>query len=288
MASDPSILARVLERIEQLPPMPQTVLDVMQMSRNDDYSAADLAEVVCRDATLAARVLKLCNSGFFAVPQGVTGVHRAVLLLGFEMTQNLVLSSFVHSSIQGDLGGYAQTATSLWEHSFGVATAAMALAEVAGPELAEPGYTAGLLHDIGKVALASFAAEKMAEVAERVRSSREPFGQAEHAVLGTTHAEVGAVVAERWRLSPDLAEVIRHHHAPRLAGGSPRLAALVSLADGLCSLLGVGVGLDATDAGLDPWSLETLGLGGERLERALEAATGRVMSLRGSDLLGAG
>ena len=94
---------KVLENVECLPPMPGTVAEVMQMNRSDDFSTGDLADVVCKDPTLAARVLKLCNSGFYSLTQEVASIQRAVLLLGFEMVKNLVFSSFVHSVIQDDV-----------------------------------------------------------------------------------------------------------------------------------------------------------------------------------------
>ncbi len=272
-------LARVMDRLDELPPMPHTVAEVMEMSQTDDYAVGDLADVVCKDPTLAARVLKLCNSGFYGLQQEITSLQRAVVLLGFEMTKNLVLSSFVYSVMQGDFDAYAQTAQSLWEHSFGAATACLALAERAAPELAESAYTAGLLHDIGKVALAALVSERFEEILALVRARKASFPEAERAVLGIDHAEVGALVAERWKLAPALREVIRHHHDHEETS-QPRLAALVRLADGICGILGVGPGLDAADAQLDGRSLEVLGLQADRLEPVLDEVMRRVLDVR--------
>ncbi len=275
------VLVEITERLERLPPMPQTVSEVMQMSRSEDFAVGDLAQVVCKDPTLAARVLKLCNSGFYGLGKEVTSIQRAVVLLGFEMTKNLVLSSFVHSVIQGDFEAYAQTSDGLWEHSFGSATACLALAENTAPDLVEVAYTAGLLHDIGKVVLASLLAERFQEVIERVKTRRIPFPQAEHEVLGTDHAEVGALVAERWNLAPVLREVIRSHHHRDVEVSEPRLAALVRLADGVCGILGVGAGFDATDAELDDRDLALVGLDGDKLQPVLDQVMARVMDVRG-------
>ncbi len=284
MDAEPRLVDQILAAVDRLPPMPQSVAEVMQLSRSDDFGAGDLAEVVCRDPTLAARVLTLCNSGFFGLSREVTSVHKAVLLLGFEMTKNLVFSSFVHSTVQTDVGGYAQTAASLWEHSFGVATASLALATEAAADLTDEAYTAGLLHDIGKVALTTFVAQRMDEVLHRVKALGESFSVAEQQVLGTTHAEVGGLVADRWKISAGLQDAIRYHHQPRRATEHPRLTALVGLADGLCGILGIGAGLDATDCGLDPGSLQLLGLDGAKLEAALAVASDRALAIRGTEL----
>lgn len=281
MVQPAPILAEVSDRLERLPPMPQTVSEVMQMSRSEDFAVGDLAQVVCKDPTLAARVLKLCNSGFYGLGKEVTSIQRAVVLLGFEMTKNLVLSSFVHSVIQGDFEAYAQTSDGLWEHSFGSATACLALAEQTAPDLTDVAYTAGLLHDIGKVVLATLLAPRFQEVVEAVKTRRIPFPQAEREVLGTNHAEVGALVAERWNLAPVLRDVIRSHHDRDAEVENPRLAALVRLADGVCGILGVGAGFDAADAELDERDLALVGLEGDRLKPVLDEVMTRVMDVRG-------
>jgi putative nucleotidyltransferase with HDIG domain len=275
---------QILSNIESLPPMPQTVAEVMRMSRTQDFSPADLATVVCRDAVLTSNVLRLCNSGFYGLSQEVTSIHKAVLLLGFDMVKNLVFSSFVHGVIREDLPGYAQTAESLWEHSLGGATAALVLAERSVPELADAAYTAGLIHDIGKVVLANFVSKAYLQVVELVRRKRMSFREAEQETLGTSHAEVGALVADHWNLAPVLQDVILHHHEPSTAQVEPRLSAVVGLADGVCSILGVGAGLDATDSQLDDWSLELLGLDPGRFQEALDETMRRLLELQGRDL----
>jgi putative nucleotidyltransferase with HDIG domain len=186
--------------------------------------------------------------------------------------------------ISDDLPGYAQTARSLWEHSLGGATAALVLAEFSTPDLADAAYTAGLIHDIGKVVLATLLAQSYRQVVELVERQRVSFEAAEQRTLGTSHAAVGALVAEHWKLAPVLRDVILNHHAPSSSTVEPRLTAIVSLADGICSMLGVGPGLDATDAELNPWSLDLLGLDGEGLQRVLDETTRRLLELQSRDL----
>ena len=273
------IQPEIVEQIDQLPPMPHSVTEVMQLGGAEDCSPIDLANVVCKDPALAGRVLEFSNSSYFGLSREVTSVQRAVLLLGFEMVKNLVLSTFVHSTLQDGADGYAQTSASLWQHSFGAATASMVLAVDVAPDLVDVAYTAGLMHDIGKVALATFVEERFQEVISSVEKRKQSFREAEREVLGTTHAEVGAIVAERWNLSPGLQDVIRHHHDPQDAEEEPELAALVNLADGICSILGVGAGLDATDCTLSEWSLQTLGLDQQTVEPVMGKVMERLLTL---------
>lgn len=278
---------RISENLDRLPPMPHTVAEVMQMSNAEDNLAKDLANTVCKDPTLAARVLGLCNSGFFGMSQEVTSVQRAVLLLGFDMVKNLVFSTFVHSAVQEDAVGYAQSAEALWAHSLGVATACMGLAEELDPKSTDLAYTAGLLHDIGKIAFASLLTEHAEEVVQRVQSRKESFVEAEHQVLGTTHAKVGALIAERWQLAPELQVAIQHHHEPEQSTEHKKLVALVNLGDSICSILGIGSGLDATDCVINDWSLQTLGVSHEKLEESMAGVVARLMSLDQQPQIGA-
>ncbi len=281
------IYRHVMNKVEHLPPMPDTISRVMEMSRSDDYSSNQLADVVCRDPTLATRVLKLCNSGFTGLAQEITSIQKAVLLLGFEMVKNLVFSSFVHSVMASEVEGYAQTAQSLWEHSLGTATAALVISEKKNPGLSDTAYTGGLIHDIGKVILASFMADRFAEVLAEMRKSRVPSYVAEKEVLGTTHQEIGGVVAERWRIAAELREAIMCHHSPETAVLSPKLSATICLGDSICGMYGIGAGLEATDAQIPDEAMKILAISENDLEAIANDILQRSMSMKGSEAFSA-
>lgn len=281
-----NIYTEIMGKIEHLPPMPDTISRVMEMSRSDDYSSGQLADVVCRDPTLAARVLKLCNSGFTGLSQEITSIQKAVLLLGFEMVKNLVFSSFVQSVMASDVEGYGQTAQSLWEHSLGTATASLVIAEKKMPSISDTAYTGGLIHDIGKVVLATFMADRFAEVLEKMRKYRIPSHEAEMEILGTTHQEVGGVVAERWRIAEELREAIMHHHSPSDAHVAPELAAIICLGDAICGMYGIGSGIEATDGTLPQDAIALLKISDTELEEIAGEILNRTMNLRGSDAFG--
>lgn len=281
------IYTLIMGKIEHLPPMPDTISRVMEMSRSDDYSAGQLAEVVMRDPTLAARVLKLCNSGFTGLSQEITSIQKAVLLLGFEMVKNLVFSSFVQSVMSGDVEGYGQTAQSLWEHSLGTATASLVIAEQKMPSMADTAYTGGLIHDIGKVILASFMADRFNEVLERMRKYRIPSHEAEKDILGTTHQEIGGVVAERWRIAEELREAIMHHHSPAESKTAAELAAVICLGDAICGMYGIGSGIEATDGSIPQEAMDILKVTDKELEEMAGEILTRTMAIKGSDAFSA-
>lgn len=279
------IYREVMNRVEHLPPMPDTISRVMEMSRSDDYSSNQLADVVCRDPTLATRVLKLCNSGFTGLSVEITSIQRAVLLLGFEMVKNLVFSSFVHSVMSTQVEGYAQTAQSLWEHSMGTATAALVISEIKTPELNDTAYTGGLIHDIGKVILATFMADKFEAVLEEMKKNRVQSYLAEQKVLGTTHMEIGGIVAERWRIAAELREAITCHHAPEKAVIMPKLSAVISLGDAICGMYGIGAGIEATDGSIPEAAMTILGATDSDLEVIGNEILTRTLSLKSSEAM---
>ena len=159
-------------------------------------------------------------------------------------------------------------ASSFWLHCVAVAVLSERLSvelRVRRPELT---FTAGLLHDVGKLAIGAFVAEASAEILPRVRQGGMSFVSAERAVLGVDHAQVGAAVAESWKLPPAIADVTRGHHAPAEApaGADRLLVDLVHVADALAHSLGMGVDVGEMARQVDAATEARLGIKARRLE----------------------
>jgi len=285
MAIPQQIENLVETRIDHFPLMPQSVAEIMRIGHSTDFLMEDLVRLVSSDPLLAARVLRLCNSSYFGIQREISGIKQAVSLLGFQSIRRLVLSSFVHSTIPREFQAYGQSAEALWKHSLGVATACLALSEILAPELADSAHTAGLIHDLGKLALENVVEAQDEALFTRMATKVQSFVEAEKDILGINHAEVGALVAKRWQLPPSLVEVIRFHHQPERAVKAHRLAALLGVADGLCHTFGIGTGVDGTNCQIDPWSLQCLGLQETMGEYALGQATERLMDLEDSGVI---
>ncbi|MBI2891156.1 MAG: HDOD domain-containing protein [Nitrospirae bacterium] len=279
MATAVSTMNKILRTLQDLPPMPQTMEKILDLSKDEKASAKDLANVIAHDQSLTTKVLKLVNSPFYGFPQKITSIQQATALLGFSVVENLALAGMFVDTLRRSLKSYGLDKGSLWVHSIMTAYGAQALATRHNRALRDTAFTAGLIHDLGKVILDRFLGEQFEAILGMVQSENIEFPSAEKQVLGFDHAEIGAMAAQKWRLSPELVETIQFHHQPTQAKLNRQLCGVVHVANCLCRMTGQGVGYDGMYFKLDEEMLKELGVRegetedilGEMLERAQEA-----------------
>ena len=250
---DQSLRARKkVKLIKNLPTLPGVLTKISRMVESKQYSADDIAKVISRDQVLTAKVLKLANSAFYGFSRSINSVGQALVLLGFQVVKGLILTSSVFDEVQ-------RKADHLWTHSLAVATASGVLAQRLGFKAPEEVNLAGLLHDLGKVVLAVDMTEELDRIMELC--SQGSLGlEAEAQVLGFTHPEAGAWLAEAWKLPEELTEPITFHHDPAKAKLVPRETAVVHLADILIRARGFGFDEDVWVPPLAPGVLDRLKL----------------------------
>lgn len=253
----PTELAR---RTGDLPPLPSAVSRLLEMSRDQEVSLAQMAEVIRHEPALTAKVLRLCNSAYYGLPRKVTSLQDAIVYLGADTLVNFVLAGCVAAFYRAAHSGYGHHVGDLWRHSVACAIASQLLAERCGEQKTGEAFTAGLLHDIGKIILQSEVRASFDVIMERVRGRGMSFEEAEREVLGCNHAEIGGVVARAWNLPVGLCEAIEFHHDPTRAEHCPRLSAQVHIANTLCISLGIGLGNDGMAYAFHPKSLEATGI----------------------------
>jgi len=231
----------VLAHLDRLPTLPPVALRLLQITSDATRSAADVVALLRADPTLTARVLKVVNSAAVGLRTPVTTVERAVPLIGFQALRGIVLATatldiFPCAAAEN---GAAFDRAAFWRHALAVACAARGLA-AAAPDLridAEEAFVAGLLHDLGKVALAAVFPKAYERAAARANAQRGDIADCERGVLGVDHTVAGRRLAERWRLPVPLQEAIwLHHLAPEAlpsSAAAPALIGLVDLADTL-------------------------------------------------------
>ncbi len=251
-------LTEILSKVQSVPTLPATVLRVMQMIEDPLCSAADLAQVIQADPAMAIKVLKLANSAYYGFRQKIATVPQAVTLLGFATLKNALLSAAVFDLFRLNTTGFDLAA--LWKHSVATATAAKLLAKRARFPNSEKAFTAGLLHDIGKVMIARYLPMSLATIVQAVRDEGLPMAAAEQRTIGLAHPAFGAWVMARWGLPSVLVEAVEYHHCPTKAQYSFDLAALVYLANALTHRAGIGSGGDTLPREIDPAILQHFGL----------------------------
>jgi putative nucleotidyltransferase with HDIG domain len=196
----------------------------------------------------------------------VTSIDHAARLLGAAQLMQIAMASHTRALLAPPQEGYGLAPGALWTNAVAVALSAGAL----GQRLQVPDrgllFTAGLLHDVGKIILNEFVAQKYAAIARRVAAERVSFCEAERAVLGYTHAELGGLVAERWGLPAEIVRCVRFHHEPGALPEPDRLVDVVHVADAICILMGVGGGDDGQMYRVDSQAMTRLGLHEKDLE----------------------
>jgi len=260
-------LESIVEAVNDLPALPTVVTRVIQLTDDPDSTAQDINNVLNQDQAITARVLRLANSAFYGYTRRINTVTDAVVFMGFKTIRSIVIAASVSDILNQEMAGYALEHGELWKHSQCAAMAARLIARKAKLPTLDLAYTAGLLHDIGKVILNRTMKEAYFEVVEKVGEGEISFDQVENEILGFNHASVGSRVAAKWNLPDQLVEAIEFHHNPDQAVINPKLTAIVHLADAICVAMGIGIGVDGMLYPVSSKAFELLGFD----EGAIEA-----------------
>ena len=212
--SDDSI-KKIVSQIESLPSLPTIYTEIMAEMQSDDPSIKNVGAIIAKDVSMTAKILQVVNSVFFGLPQRIGNPQQAVMLLGLEAIQSLVLSVKIFSEFsQKDYSWFDIDA--IFNHSISVSTHAKAIVkcEKMHQDLINYSLMAGLLHDLGKLILATNFKDTYRQVLAELRNSDHKLWQLEQAAFGTSHAEIGAYLMGLWNLENPIIEAIAFHHRP--------------------------------------------------------------------------
>jgi putative nucleotidyltransferase with HDIG domain len=250
----------ISQSAKDLKPIPQIALKVLRIINEGLYDIRNLTEEIRKDQVISARTLQLCNSVMFARRKKIESLDHALVMLGQDLLLKFVISASLNNFFNQTGMGYSLCKGGMYHHAVGTAVIAEKLAEITkkvDPPLA---YTAGLLHDIGKVVLDQFVNAGFPLFYRQVNDEEKNFSEVEKQVLGTDHTEVGASLAINWSFPESLVETIRHHHNPEDARQHRGLVHIIYLADLLMSRFHTGLELERLNTGALASRLETIGL----------------------------
>ncbi|MCH8303680.1 MAG: HDOD domain-containing protein [Candidatus Marinimicrobia bacterium] len=247
-----------IESIGQLPTFPETATEVVKLVNNTSVSMREVSNVIGQDPSLAAKVLKFVNSAFYGLHQSIASLQLALVMLGMKEIRNIVIGLSVFKTFDNLTHSKIFDKKQFWQHSVSVAQIARAIAQKLSLPMEGEEFTAGLLHDIGKIAFDQYFSEEFEAAWKKSFKQNVPLYQAEKLEIGVTHAEVGAWMASKWNLPIKLVEAIEHHHEPAKAEHGKILVAVVSLADILSRIEGVKFGGYFAETSLEnsePWQI---------------------------------
>jgi putative nucleotidyltransferase with HDIG domain len=234
----------IIAYVRTLPALPTGAGQLLALLQDPDVGISVLIERIEYDPGLTSNLLRLANSAYFAGPRSIGSLREAIVRLGTKRILQLVITSVVAPMARRPVQGYDLPAGQLLTHSVAVAIAGEQIAEAVHLRPVDHLFTAGLLHDLGKIVLGTFV-EVDAEPIRRLAFEQSmPFDAAEREVLGIDHAEVGAQLLASWSLPADVVEAVRHHHLPENVAGDSFTVDLVHTADQLILSSGVGAGAD--------------------------------------------
>lgn len=280
----------ILASVKSLAPLPQTAMKLMQVINDPHAGVDDIIEAIRYDQAVTSAMLRICNSAYSGISRKINSLNDALVYLGAAKVLQLVMSVHAKTMFAAPQRGYGLEPGVLWKHSVSVALAASAFATRLDLVDTAPAYTAGLLHDIGKVVLNEYVAEEFTEIIRRVHENNVSFIEAEQEVLGCSHQEIGALLAEQWQLPEAIVRCIRYHHTPGHLNPPDALVDTVHLANCVCLMLGIGVGDDGLFTRADAEVMQRHGLREHDLEAiSMETLTElkRVQALFGDGLVAA-
>lgn len=259
MADFPSAetLRRKVEAIPGVATLPHVMARILELVDDESSSATDLGAEIAADTSLTAKLLKIVNSAFYGFPRQIAQVSEAVVVLGYEEIKRISLATSVIGMF-GDGSPHEDGRLRFWTHS--LHTAALAeLLEREGGRGGKGAFTAGVLHDLGRIVLDQFFPEINRAIEHQEAAENRTPVEIEQELLGVTHADIGYWLAERWNLPPVLAEAIQLHHRPKRATEGT-LAAAVHVADVLVHRMSAAEEPTAARRRIQIDALETLGL----------------------------
>lgn len=263
-----SIEDKIIEKISSFPTLPTMASKLMGLLNDAEITASEIGRVIQYDPALTANLLKAANSAYLGQSRSVDSLSEAFFRLGTKWVYQMSVSSLIYSNLHRPVTGYELSGEALWRHSVAVAQMSDILCMHLNIKDKGVVFTAGLLHDMGKIILGEFVLESFDEIQAIVKKENIPFEKAEKRVIGIDHAEVGGMTAEKWNFPPAIVETIRWHHQPENAKTQTQTIDIVHVADATCLIQGYGIGSDSIQYRLNSDSVDRLNISSKILEQA--------------------
>lgn len=221
---------RIVTNVLKVAALPEVALKFSEAIKNPLTSNQDLENIVSEDAALAAKVLMIANSALFNFPSKIDTIANAITIIGHKQLSEIILSCSIVAMFK-DIPQDIIDMEQFWRHSISVATAARIIASSRREQNIEKYFTAGLLHDIGKLIIFVEAPKYAVEVLKQCSEKKELMYKVEKDILGFDHAKLGAMLLKKWKLPDEVVAAVYYHHMPSVSSGNIIAPATIHIAD---------------------------------------------------------
>ncbi len=268
----------ILLAVNNLPPMPQVMHKARDIIQNPISGLKDIGDLIESDQALAMKTLRLANSAYYSRMGKVSSVQEAAVVLGLRVLGELITVAFMSKALCSSLKGYDLPAESLWRHSLAVAVGSRIIANKKYPALANEAFSAGLIHDVGKLILDRYILQRKEEFLEFLAGGEQVFLVAEKEILGFDHAEIASEVCKRWNFPKSISVAVKYHHHPSLLRGN-KLAYIVHVADEIAILSGMDI--EGITFEIDDKSIQKIGIQNNEIELIVDEVMKSVNQITG-------
>lgn len=220
----------LIKSIKSLPPFPRIAMKALDILSKPDYDIKELADVINMDQGITANVLRVCNSPYYSFVRQISSINQAIAYLGSDQVKEIIVASGLKKVFLKRNTNQSQLRFQLWKHSVRTAIMSQAITKKIKPKPDFTIYTAALLHDVGRLILDECYPQIVEAVFEFVKTSDKDILEVEKSVLGMSHSELGARLAEEWLFPKIIVEGIRYHHDPQ-ASSEQEIASVINLAN---------------------------------------------------------
>lgn len=245
--------------------LPEITMRIVQVVQDPRSTAHDLHKIVRNDPALSSRVLRVVNSAFYGLPGQIGSIDRAIMMLGLNAVKNIAIAASLSKMFKGGAKHDDFSGKDLWTHSVATGAANKLITSVIGLALPDEAFLAGLIHDIGLVAVLQCRGSDISKIIDLAKGGMA-FPQAEEKVIGTDHQAIGSALAEKWKFPRPFQYVTGYHHNPTDLSRDHRLLTVVThISDIICTQVGLGLPGAEENNVVDPALLEEINISAEQL-----------------------
>lgn len=254
-----------IARSENLPVLPQAVSQVLKLADDPNSSARDIEKVVERDPAISAKILKVANSAYYGGSAAPT-ISRAVSFLGMNQVRSLVVSVAFQNVIGTKSSSNHFDKVEYWRHSLATATASRILGSLRIPIKAEELFVAGMVHDIGMLVMDKFLPTEFDTCLTTANQMGVPLADVQQDQLGFNYAEIGGLLASRWKMSEMVKNAVIYHPNPMMDGDYYETTSFVTVANALAHQCGFTNNMPGVHCEIDEMAADAVGLPVEQFD----------------------